>query len=196
MEEPKKSKTESLNPNDILTAEFEYIAQCAFQANEDRARVSTFYLVASGSFIAAILGFQFDHIRTPALYWAFSVFFSILSAAGFLTLLQLVRLRKAWIYGAKAMNRIKDFYQNSLNQPDLKQALLWNDGNLPRAFKMWSVSHLMAIQVTIMSSLLLGAAVMFIGLACMYKCWIIAICTGVVYLAFQLFLYWFMLRKV
>ena len=54
----------------------------------------------------------------------------------------------------------------------------------------------MAIQVTIMSSLLLGAAVMFIGLACMYQCWIIAICSGVAYLAFQLFLYWFMLRKV
>ena len=31
-------KADPLNANDILTAEFEYIAQTAFQANEDRAR--------------------------------------------------------------------------------------------------------------------------------------------------------------
>ena len=31
---------QSLDPNEILVAEFEYIATTAFQANEDRARVS------------------------------------------------------------------------------------------------------------------------------------------------------------
>ncbi len=44
-----------LNVEDILKAEFEYIAHTAFQANEDRARVSSFYFVSVGSVVAAIL---------------------------------------------------------------------------------------------------------------------------------------------
>ena len=30
-----QAKSEPLNPNDILTAEFEYIGQTAFQANQE-----------------------------------------------------------------------------------------------------------------------------------------------------------------
>ncbi|MFN8460695.1 MAG: hypothetical protein U0X93_02825 [Anaerolineales bacterium] len=39
--------------------EYDYIAQTAAQANEDRARISSFYLIAVGSLIAAIFGTQF-----------------------------------------------------------------------------------------------------------------------------------------
>ena len=34
-----------------MAAEFDYIAQTAIQANEDRARVSSFYMVAVGSLV-------------------------------------------------------------------------------------------------------------------------------------------------
>jgi len=34
---------EPLDPNEILVAEFNYIASTAFQTNEDRARVSNYY---------------------------------------------------------------------------------------------------------------------------------------------------------
>ncbi len=40
--------------DELLAAEFEYISQTAIQANEDRARVSSFYLVAVGSLVAAM----------------------------------------------------------------------------------------------------------------------------------------------
>jgi hypothetical protein len=48
-------KFDGLSQDVILIAEFEYIAQVAFQANEDRARLTNFYLVTLGSFIAAIV---------------------------------------------------------------------------------------------------------------------------------------------
>jgi hypothetical protein len=60
-----RTATESANPIDvlnvdtILAAEYNYAAQTAFQANEDRARVTSFYLVTVGSFLAAILSTQF-----------------------------------------------------------------------------------------------------------------------------------------
>jgi len=47
---------ESLDVNEILVTEFEYIAATAFQANEDRARVSNYYLMTAGAAVAAILG--------------------------------------------------------------------------------------------------------------------------------------------
>ncbi|NQU31057.1 MAG: hypothetical protein HQ525_10360, partial [Anaerolineae bacterium] len=41
---------------EIVAEEYQYIAQTAFQANEDRARVTTFYLVSVGSLFGAFLG--------------------------------------------------------------------------------------------------------------------------------------------
>jgi hypothetical protein len=51
---------EFLDVNKILIAEFEYTAATAFQANEDRARVSHYYLMTSGAVVAAILGAKFE----------------------------------------------------------------------------------------------------------------------------------------
>ena len=45
--------------DELLASEFDYIAQTAAQATEDRARVSSFYLIAVGSLIAAMFGTQF-----------------------------------------------------------------------------------------------------------------------------------------
>jgi hypothetical protein len=44
-----------LNSNEILQAEFGCIAQCAFQANEDRARVSNYYLVTVAAAVGALV---------------------------------------------------------------------------------------------------------------------------------------------
>ncbi len=45
-----------LDPARLLEKEFEYIAQTAFQANEDRARLVSLYLVTVASLLGAILG--------------------------------------------------------------------------------------------------------------------------------------------
>ena len=44
--------------DELLAAEYNYIAQTANQANEDRARVSSFYLIAVVSLLAALFGTQ------------------------------------------------------------------------------------------------------------------------------------------
>jgi len=55
---------------EILAEEFEYIASTAGQANEDRARVASFYLVAVGSLVAALFSTQLldanSNIKTSA----------------------------------------------------------------------------------------------------------------------------------
>jgi hypothetical protein len=71
-----------LSPNDLLQSEFNYIAQTAFQANEDRARVTTFYLVNLGGFAAALYSSQGANSTQPALYALFGGLFLILSRPG------------------------------------------------------------------------------------------------------------------
>ena len=51
-----------LNVDEILKAEYEYIAATVFQANEDRSRVASFYFVSVGSLVAAILSASFQPV--------------------------------------------------------------------------------------------------------------------------------------
>ncbi|MFN2223980.1 MAG: hypothetical protein ACK2UH_15590, partial [Candidatus Promineifilaceae bacterium] len=84
---------EDLRADSILSAEYAYIAQTAFRADEDRAKVSTFYFLTVGSFLAAMLGLQMDFLQVQLIYVAFIILFAVLSLNAALTLLQLVRLR-------------------------------------------------------------------------------------------------------
>jgi hypothetical protein len=97
--------------DELLAAEFDYIAQTAIQANEDRARVSSFYLIAVGSLVAAMFGTQYID---PKLFsmdanLMFSGLFALLTLLGTSTVMQLARLRSAWYESALAMNQLKDF---------------------------------------------------------------------------------------
>lgn len=154
-----KSKLE-LKANEILIAEFEYIAQTAFQTNEDRARVTSFYLVSVGSILAAILSAQFEPLRSEAIYIGFALLFALLTAAGILTLLQLIRLRLAWRESALAMNEIKEAYVKVFGQ-ELEQAFRWQNQSLPSAYKRGSVSHLLAVQVSLLSAVVFSVATYF-----------------------------------
>lgn len=158
------AETSSLDPNDILTAEFEYISQTAFQANEDRARVTNFYLVTLVGFIAALLGTQLDNLMVPHVYWAFAALFVVLFLASILTLLQLVRLREAWFESIKAINDIKTYYQAKLPELELGTAFRWKATTVPACYKPWSVGFLLALQVAVLGGASAGAAVIFIGL--------------------------------
>ena len=151
-----------LDPNEILTAEFEYIAQTAFQANEDRARVASFYLASVGSFIAAIFGTQFlDKSFNPEIvHFGFSGLFALLTVLGTLTIIQLSRLRSAWHESAQAMNQVKEFYIAKF--PEMREAIRWRMETIPPKFKKDSMAHLLAIQVSILSGLTFGAAAFFL----------------------------------
>ena len=93
--------------DELLAAEYNYIAQPAIQAHEDRARVSSFYLIAVGSLLAAIFGTQlFDpgfYSRTVNLM--FSGLFILLTLLGTSTIMQLARLRAAWGVRSSSLTR-------------------------------------------------------------------------------------------
>ena len=152
-----------LNRDDLLRAEYEYIANTAFQANEDRARVSSFYFVSVGSLVAAILGTQFagDNLRGVAI--PFFLLFLVMTALGALTMAQLARLRAAWHESVQAMNQMKDFYLAS--HPEIEPAFKWRATTIPPTNKRYSIANFIAIEVALLSSLTSASAIYFLLLA-------------------------------
>jgi hypothetical protein len=188
-----------LKADSILAAEFEYLSQTASQANEDRAKVSTFYVLTVGSFLAAMLGLQTDLLQTQFLYLAFAVLFAILGLNALLTLLQLVRLRQAWYDSALAMNQLKAYYAQRLDDLPLNDAFRWSQSTMPDQFKPWSVSFLLALQVTILGGAAAGATVVFAGYAFISSpnawLWILAAFIGFIFAVDLIALYWYLLRE-
>ncbi|MCK6539073.1 MAG: hypothetical protein L6Q26_03355 [Anaerolineales bacterium] len=147
--------------DELLAAKFNYIAQTAAQANEDRARVSSFYLIAVGSLIAALFSTQlFDPDKfTQTVNLMFSGIFALLTVFGASTVMQLAQLRSAWHESMLAMNQIKDFAVSQ--SPELASAFRWTTQTLPRKYKRGSVSYYRALEVAIIGGLMFGAAAYF-----------------------------------
>jgi len=178
--------------DELLAAEFDYIAQTAIQANEDRARVSSFYLIAVGSLVAALFGTQlFDSDKfTQAVKIMFSGLFILLTLLGTSTIMQLARLRSAWYESMLAMNQIKDFAMRQ--NPELMNAFRWKATTLPKKYKTGSVSYYQAIEVALIGGLMFAAAVFFLQEAFFVvgiMHWVISAVGGVFVIYIQLILY-------
>ena len=154
-----------LDLNAILIAEYNYIAQAAFQANEDRARVSNFYFVTAAAAVAAIVGAKIETAASPAVYLGFSALFATLSAIGVLTLLQLARLRKAWTESAQAMGQIKQYYIDHFKDFHIEEAFAWSSRTIPPSGKRSSVAFLLALSVMIVDAVTAATAVAYFSLA-------------------------------
>lgn len=182
-------------PEELLEAEFNYIAQTAFQANEDRARVATFYLVAVGSLVAALFSTQFfnGQLDPHLIASAFCGLFFILTLLGTLTSLQLARLRAAWHESAQAMNQLKDYWIRQSKDKKLKNAFRWDSSTLPAIYKIDSISYYQLLEVALLSGLTFGVAVYFFQLAIGYQCavcnWAYSIAFGLLAMITQLWLY-------
>jgi hypothetical protein len=148
--------------DELLASEYDYIAQTANQANEDRARVSSFYLIAVGSLLAALFGTQLFTSDTPAptISIMFSGLFILLTMLGVSTIMQLARLRAAWHESMLALNQIKDFAMEQ--HPELSQAFRWKTSTLPSKYKMNSVSYYQAVEVALIGGLMFGAGTYFL----------------------------------
>ena len=148
------------NPDEILKAEYNYIASTVFQANEDRSRIASFYFVSVGSIVAAILGTQFatDNLKSVSL--AFSVLFIFLTMLGALTIAQLARLRAAWHESVQAMNQLKDYYIK--HNREIELAFKWRATTIPPTDKPFSIANLIAFEVTLLGALTTATAVYFI----------------------------------
>ena len=178
--------------DELLASEYEYITQTANQANEDRARVSSFYLIAVGSLIAALFGTQLFEAEkyTQTVKIMFSGLFVLLTLLGTSTIMQLARLRSAWYEAMLAMNQIKDFAMKQ--SPELVQAFRWQTGTLPPKYKRGSVSYYQAVEVSLISGLMFGASMFFLQQAFFsitWINWIISILSGFFTVYFQLIIY-------
>lgn len=168
--------------DELLAAEYDYIAQTANQANEDRARVSSFYLIAVGSLIAALFGTQFVNSGVPiqTINVMFSGLFLLLTLLGVSTIMQLARLRAAWHESMMAMNQLKDFMISQ--HPELSRAFRWKTSTLPPKYKRNSVSYFQAVEVALIGGLMLGAGVFFLQQAFAKEIfllhWAVSIVTG------------------
>ena len=199
----------ALDANQILIAEFQYIAQSAFQANEDRARVSNYYLVAVAAAIGALIGFKIEGAPLwglQTLYWGFCALFSIVSFIGLLTVLMLARLRKAWYRSAVAMDKIKEYYRVHCSDPELADALVWRMDTIPTASKIntvafWLATSVIAIDVPL---LVVAIALSYIALnlpqssamqTIVQLNLVPAILTGIVYTIIQYLLYYFSVKE-
>lgn len=148
-----------ISAEEIIVAEYGYIAQTAFQANEDRARVTTFYVVSVGSLMGALLGTNSS--TNDITLFAFFGLFLFLSYFGIITIKQLIQLRKAWFESATAMNQIKDFVIK--DNKELSQVFRWKTETLPNMYKPKSVAYLLAYQVAMLGAITFGAMIFYLG---------------------------------
>jgi hypothetical protein len=182
--------------DELLASEFDYIAQTATQANEDRARVSSFYLIAVGSLVAALFGTQ---VFEPELFNSnikimFSGLFGLLTMLGISTIMQLARLRAAWHESMLAMNQMKDFA--IAQRPELARAFRWKTSTLPPKYKPASVSYYQAVEVALISGLMFATGVFFLQLALLPETasttivpWVFSIVAGIAMVFIQLQIY-------
>lgn len=148
-----------LDKDQMLQAEYDYITKNAFQANEDRSRFSSYYFVTVGSFAAAILGAQVDG-QQKGISLAFFLLFLVLTFMGSFTLAQLARLRAAWHEAVEAMNVIKEYYIE--HNPEIAPAFKWRPSDVPLTNKPYSIANLIAMEVSMLSSLTTGVGIYFL----------------------------------
>ena len=193
---PENSPT-PIELDELLAAEYQYIAQTANQANEDRARVSSFYLIAVGSLVAALFSTQLfePDLFTQTVKIMFSGLFVLLTLLGTSTIMQLARLRAAWYESMLAMNQLKDFMMSQ--NKELVGAFRWTRSTLPSKYKTGSVSYYQAVEVALIGGLMFAAAMIFLQQAFFSInaiSWIISGVSGALTIYFQLIIYKLALR--
>lgn len=182
-----------ISAEDILTAEFEYIAHTASQANDDRSSVVSFFVIAVGSPLAALFSTNLAEVPPEDASVLFSGLFFILSVLGITTTLQLARLRAAWYESMLAMNHMKEFLMKN-SDSDISGAFRWSISTAPARFKPNSVSFYQVLEVAILAGLLFGAFVFFLSHSLWadpnaFMVWLISMICGILYAGLQIYLY-------
>lgn len=186
----KKSNPLSKDSVEILIAEYNYIAGTANQANDDRSRISSFYLIAVGSLLAALASAKFlSETFDPGITnIIFSGLFFLLTLLGTTTIIQLTRLRVAWFESILAMNHIKEFM--IAKDEELATAFKWRYKTLPKFYKPNSIAFLQTAEVAFISALAFGAGVFFFPKNAQYNTstinWTGAVLSGVIVLSLQI----------
>ncbi len=153
-----------LRIENMLLAEFNYASITAYQAMEDRARISSFYYLLLGvlaSGLAAIYQLSGGTHNVPLfLVVTLLVIGALISICFFVTL---IRLRQAYKESLISMNVIKEFYIEEFKQqiPAIEHAFRWRLETIPKGERIGSVTFMIASLNALIGSLCLAGAVFF-----------------------------------
>ncbi|MBW8010848.1 MAG: hypothetical protein FVQ83_06355 [Chloroflexi bacterium] len=176
---------DSLKPNEILIAEFEYSSNVTLQSNEEFSRVTNLYLVALGSVVVGILGLNTDNFNIDYLNRGLSLIAGFFSLFSLLIIAQLARVRFTWFDSIEAMKKIKEYYLEE--HPELNQAFHWND--LPKKSRLGNSSSLWAIFISIIGSVTAMFSVFFASISDENREFLPGIIAGVIFLIVQIIVY-------
>lgn len=146
---------------EIVIAEYNYIAETAFQASEERAKVTQFFIISFGGFLTAILSFQFPIENVHDINQVFGILFLLIYIFGGVTVFQLARFRIAWIDSIRAMNQIK--LAAIQENKGLGSYFRWTQN--PKPFKAVSIGFSLVIMIALISGASVGSAVSLLGFA-------------------------------
>jgi hypothetical protein len=155
----------SLKMENMLLEEFNYVSVTAYQAMEDRARISNFYYLLLGilaTVLAAIFQFSGGTRNIPlSLVTILLIIGALISISFFVTL---IRLRQAYKDSLITMNVIKEFYIDEFKQqmPKIEKAFRWRLETIPKGERIGSVTFMIAFLNVIIGSLCIAGAVYFI----------------------------------
>ncbi|HXX77292.1 MAG TPA: hypothetical protein VEI53_02295, partial [Ktedonobacteraceae bacterium] len=130
----KQAYDTSLKIENMLLEEFNYASVTAYQAMEDRARISSFYYILLGvlaSGLAAVYQLSGGTHNVPqGLIAMLLLIGGLISICFFVTI---IRLRQAYKESLLAMNVIKEFYIDQFKQqmPAIEQAFRWRLMTMP-----------------------------------------------------------------
>lgn len=149
----------TVNPDGILIAEYEYASQVAAQTNTDRVNVYNFVI---GNILTVIGAITIPSLNESIPKELFSLVFVVLGFVGFMSLIQLIRLRTAWLDAVSAMNKVKQFYIDRSGKA-LNDAFRWHTHNVPNARKIFSVHFVLVITLIAANSFASAAAWYFMN---------------------------------
>jgi hypothetical protein len=150
-----------LNLENILLEEFNYASLTAYQAIEDRARISGFYYLLLGTLAAGVAAiFQLSgtsHTYTEPLLIGLLLVAAIMS---YIFFVKIIRLRQAHRHSLVYMNAIKEFYISQFQQqmPQIEHVFRWRLRTMPRGERLGSVTFIISALIVFMGSVFSACA--------------------------------------
>lgn len=161
---PNDKLNTTLNIENMLLEEFNYASVTAYQAMEDRARVSSLYYLLLGALASGLLAIY--QLGGKTLTTSQLQVIVLLIAAGILSVTffeKIIRLRQAYRESLICMNVIKEFYIQQFQQhmPHVEQAFRWRLKTIPTGERIGSVTFAISGLIALVGSLCFaGAALM------------------------------------
>ncbi len=180
----KQAYDSSLKIENMLLEEFNYASVTAYQAMEDRARISSFYYILLGvlaSGLAAVYQFSGGTHNVPqGLIAMLLLIGGLISICFFVTI---IRLRQAYKESLLTMNVIKEFYIDQFKQqmPAIEQAFRWRLTTMPKGERPGSVTFMIAGLNALIGSLCFAGAAFFFAEQLLSSIWAFVV-AGVVFI--------------